>query len=54
MCNAENRARIVRCAFSLMALAPSLAAATLCVNPDGSHGCYKTIQAAVNNSKPNA
>jgi hypothetical protein len=51
MCNADNRARIVRCAFSLVALASSLSAATLCVDPNGSHGCYKTIQAAVNHSK---
>ena len=29
-------------------------AGTLCVNPAGSHGCYSTIQAAVNHSSANS
>jgi parallel beta-helix repeat protein len=31
----------------------TVAAKTLCVNPAGSHGCYSTIQAAVNNASAN-
>ena len=37
-----------------VAPATSLAATTLCVNTTGSHGCYKSIQAAVNAAKPGA
>jgi hypothetical protein len=53
MRNAKNKARIIPCALSLLTLASSVSASTLCVNPSGWNGCYKTIQAAVNHSNPN-
>lgn len=42
------------CALMCLALSQTVAAATLCVNPNGSHGCYSTIQGAVNHASPNA
>lgn len=53
MCDPKNGVRVIPFALSLLALASSVSASTLCVNPNGSHGCYSTIQAAVNHSKPN-
>jgi Right handed beta helix region len=43
------------CCVALFATFAQTAAAwtTLCVNPNGSQGCYSTIQAAVNNATPN-
>src|ERR1019366_1217677 len=35
-----------------LALASIASAATLCVNPSGSHGCYSKIQSAVNAATP--
>ena len=35
---------------TVLVLSCSAAAATLCVNPQGSHGCYSKIQMAVNNA----
>jgi Right handed beta helix region len=37
----------------LLSCCQTLSAGTLCVNPNGSHGCYSTIQAAVNHASPN-
>jgi len=39
--------------FGVAVLAPTAAAATLCVNPGGSHGCYSSIQTAVNHASAN-
>ncbi len=41
---------LVGCAISFSSIA---AARTLCVNPHGSHGCYKKIQTAVNQASNN-
>jgi hypothetical protein len=41
------------CAFLFAVFAQPGAAATLCVNPAGSDGCYSTIQAAVNHAAAN-
>ena len=38
------------CAISLAGLCDTAAAASLCVNPKGTGGCYAAIQAAVNNA----
>jgi nitrous oxidase accessory protein NosD len=43
----------VSCALSLASFASIAAAANLCVNPHGSHGCYKKIQTAVNAASKN-
>ena len=40
-------------AIFLIGLSPTAAAKTLCVNPSGSHGCFSTIQAAVNQAAAN-
>src|ERR1700730_17789862 len=41
--------RLISCGLVLLAaFSQAVAAKTLCVNPTGSNGCYKTIQAAVN------
>ncbi len=42
-----------RCAILAAACSQAAVAGTLCVNPAGSHGCYSTIQAAVNHSSAN-
>jgi pectin methylesterase-like acyl-CoA thioesterase len=42
-----------RCAILVAACSQAAVAGTLCVNPAGSHGCYSTIQAAVNHSSAN-
>jgi pectin methylesterase-like acyl-CoA thioesterase len=39
---------VVGCAVLFAAFSQNVAAKTLCVNPGGSHGCYATIQSAVN------
>ena len=44
---------LVCCVVMFAAFAHPAAANTLCVNPTGSHGCYSTIQMAVNNASPN-
>jgi hypothetical protein len=44
---------IVCCAILLTAYCQAAAGATLCVNPTGSHGCYSSIQAAVNHAAAN-
>lgn len=41
------------CVVLFSALSQSAAAATLCVNPAGSHGCFSSIQAAVNHAHAN-
>lgn len=41
------------CLVMCMSVAETLKAATLCVNPHGSSGCYSTIQAAVNHASAN-
>lgn len=41
------------CLVLLAAFSQAAAAGTLCVNPAGSNGCYKTIQAAVNAASNN-
>jgi hypothetical protein len=40
-------------AMFVIGLSPLASANTLCVNPSGSHGCYSTIQAAVNHAAAN-
>jgi len=51
----KTRVRIMLalCAIFLLGLSRPAAASTLCVNPSGSHGCYSTIQAAVNHAAAN-
>ncbi len=45
---------IVACFVLTCAVLPHTAVAnTLCVNPSGSHGCYSSIQMAVNSASPN-
>jgi hypothetical protein len=44
---------IVHCAVLAAAFSQATVAGTLCVNPAGSHGCYSTIQAAVNHASTN-
>ena len=44
---------IVCCAVVIGVFSQAVVAATLCVNPAGSHGCYSSIQTAVNNASPN-
>lgn len=44
---------IACCAVGLMVVVQTAVAATLCVNPAGSHGCYSSIQTAVNNAAAN-
>src|SRR5246127_558345 len=44
---------IALCTMLLMAVSQPAAANTLCVNPSGSHGCYSTIQGAVNKASAN-
>ena len=39
---------VVACAMLFAAFSQAAAGKTLCVNPSGSHGCYATIQSAVN------
>lgn len=41
------------CVVLLAAFCQTAQAATLCVNPTGSHGCYSSIQAAVNHASTN-
>jgi Right handed beta helix region len=41
------------CVILVAGLSQLAAASTLCVNPSGSHGCYSTIQAAVNHASAN-
>lgn len=41
------------CAVILASLSQSGAAATRCVNPEGSHGCFSSIQSAVNHASAN-
>lgn len=41
------------CAVFAFAASQPAAAATLCVNPHGSHGCYSKIQTAVNHASAN-
>lgn len=43
----------VCCVVLFAAFSQAAKASTLCVNPHGSHGCYSTIQAAVNHASPN-
>ncbi len=51
---ARFRPWLVVCCFVVFAAFSQTAAAnTLCVNPTGSHGCFSTIQMAVNNASPN-
>jgi pectin methylesterase-like acyl-CoA thioesterase len=38
------------CAVLIASSSQSVSAATLCVNPAGSHGCYTTISAAVSHA----
>ena len=40
-------------AMFVMGASQLASATTLCVNPSGSHGCYSTIQAAVNHAAAN-
>ena len=40
------------CAVLFAGSSQNATAATLCVNPAGSGGCYKTISLAVNNAAP--
>ncbi len=51
----KTRVRIMLavCATFLLGFSPAAAAKTLCVNPSGSHGCYSTIQLAVNHAAAN-
>jgi parallel beta-helix repeat protein len=44
---------IALCTMLFMAVSQPAAANTLCVNPSGSHGCYSTIQGAVNKALAN-
>jgi len=44
---------LVVCAVLFAGLSQTAAAKTLCVNPSGSKGCYKTIQSAVNAAASN-
>jgi pectin methylesterase-like acyl-CoA thioesterase len=44
---------IISCAISFTWFSSIAAAATLCVNPQGSHGCYKKIQTAISNASKN-
>jgi Right handed beta helix region len=44
---------IALCAIALGAVCQTAAAASLCVNPGGSGGCYTTIQAAVSHASAN-
>lgn len=44
-------ALILGCTTALLHLCGAARAATLCVNPRGTHGCYASIQAAVNHAK---
>lgn len=46
-------ARVIFCGALLAVFSQAAAAKTLCVNPAGSNGCYKTIQAAVNGASSN-
>jgi parallel beta-helix repeat protein len=46
-------ARAIFCGALLAVFSQAAAAKTLCVNPAGSNGCYKTIQAAVNGASSN-
>ena len=41
------------CVIAVTGFSQSAAANTLCVNPDGSHGCYSKIQEAVNHASVN-
>ena len=41
------------CVVLFAAFSQTAAASTSCVNPNGSHGCYSTIQAAVNHASSN-
>ena len=53
MHSAPFRLSLVVCAVALVLLAQPSWAANLCVNPGGTHGCFASIQAAVNNASPN-
>ena len=54
MDKSQSRACLFLSFAALIALISQVAAAdTLCVNPGGSHGCYKTIQSAVNAASAN-
>ncbi len=44
---------VVSCAMSFTSFSSIAAAATLCVNPQGSHGCYQKIQTAVSKASKN-
>lgn len=54
MCSAFSRQLLPWiCAVLVAGLSQTAAAKTLCVNPSGSNGCYKSIQSAVNAASPN-
>jgi parallel beta-helix repeat protein len=54
MHSAPFRVWTISCLVLVFAvLAQTAAAKTLCVNPGGSHGCYSTIQAAVDHASEN-
>jgi Right handed beta helix region len=48
--NSLRSGLVAACAVSLGVLCHTAAASSLCVNPNGSGGCYATIQAAVNHA----
>src|SRR5579872_1531940 len=51
---ARFRLWLVTCyAIGFVAFSQSVPAATLCVNPSGSNGCYSSIQVAVNHAAVN-
>lgn len=52
MLNLKSPTFAIGCALTFAACS-SAAAATLCVNPHGSHGCYSKIQTAVNHASKN-
>ena len=47
------RPSLIFCCVVLLAATEAASAKTLCVNPGGSHDCYKTIQSAVNAASTN-
>lgn len=48
----HSRMSVALASCAVLVLSYSAAAATLCVNPQGSHGCYSKIQTAVNAAHP--
>jgi len=52
-CKRFHLGLMICCTLLLAGFSQTAAAATLCVNPGGSHGCYASIQAAVNHASAN-